>query len=84
MVAGRPELRVAPAPPPLAIEVAADARWLRVALRGDGEVAVRLAAPVADVDVRGGFAWVVPGDPWLVRAPVAGRLSIIARLLPRA
>jgi len=56
-------------------------RLVRVSLRGRGDVEVRFSAMgVADVDVRGGYIFAIPGEPYVVRARVEGRLSISARL----
>jgi hypothetical protein len=56
-------------------------RLVRVALRGRGDVEVRFSGMgIADVDVRGGYVFAIPGEPYVVRAHGDGRLSISARL----
>jgi hypothetical protein len=76
---GAPAIAAAPGPPPITAEVTLAGRWLRIALSGDGDVELRIAG-ADDVDVRGGYVFALPGDPYVVRAHVAGSLIISARL----
>jgi hypothetical protein len=54
-------------------------QFLGIALRGEGDVEIYIAVAVADVDVRGGFAFVEPGMPCRVRTRVDGWLSLTVR-----
>lgn len=63
----------------LSIAMATGGRYVRVGLRGTGDVELRFAFDVDDIEVRGGYALAVPGAPYVVRAPVDGWISISAR-----
>ncbi len=77
-------LETAEMPASLSAHVSRSERLVRVALTGHGDADVRFAgAAVADVDVRGGYVFAIPGEPYAVRAHVDGRLSITARLRRR-
>lgn len=77
----RPEVSVRPFGTDVQAEAHGEGRYLRVALRGSGDVEVRFEGlRVRDVDVRGGFVQAAPGSPYAVRAKLDGWLSVSARL----
>ena len=79
---GVPVVTATPRRPAVTAHVTLAGRWLRIALSGAGDVELRIAG-ADDVDVRGGYLYAVPGDPYVVRAHVAGRLAVAARLRRR-
>ncbi len=79
---GVPIVTATPRRPAVTAHVTLAGRWLRVALSGAGDVELRNAG-ADDLDVCGGNHNAVPGDPYVVRAHVAGRLAVAARLRRR-
>ena len=84
MPEGAPVLETVPPSATIDASVSLSEHLVRVALHGSGAVEVRFSGmDVADVDVRGGYVFAIPGEPYVVRAHVEGRLSISARLRRR-
>ena len=79
---GVPIVTATPRRPAVTAHVTVAGGGLGAALSGAGAVAVRIAG-ADDVATRGGYLYAVPGDPYVVRAHVAGRLAVAARLRRR-
>lgn len=78
--ASRPFVTTAPPTSAITAEAALAGYSLRLTPRGTGDVEARFdVTGVVDADVRGGYVYAIPGEPYIVRAGVDGWLSITVR-----